>query len=108
LQHLLSVAIRREHGVRDLFDHAVALNPGESSDEYLPGHGERWQAHRGRERQLRVAQDREGEMQTLGELTLVLGVLRAEPEDARVERGEIGGQVAERARLRGAAARSRD
>ena len=98
------MAVWREHRVPDPLDAPVALEPAETSEQHLSADGERGQSKRVGERPVGVAQHREGEVEPLGQLTLVRGLLGAQAEDASAEDAEVLRQVAEGAGLGSAAA----
>src|SRR5262245_57262237 len=87
-------------GVAD--DQRVALEQGE------PGVLERRKAHGRRELQSFVAQDGKGQLESLGHLALVGGVLRREPEDPDALGDQLGMVIAIRAGLWRTAARAGD
>ena len=75
----------------------------------MPGDGEGRQVQRPGKRQLGIGQDRERQMQPLGGLALIIGVLGRQAEQVRhAQRFELGEMVAKAAGLRRAAARAGD
>jgi hypothetical protein len=105
---LLGVAVRWEDGVDDTFDRAVAQEQRGPLEQCHAVDLEGREPQRGREFEPLVGKQRVGQVQPLGGFLLVGSVLRGEAEYPRVGRLKSGVLVAERARLRGAAAGAGD
>ena len=100
------VAVGREDGVEGLRDLPVADDQGDALVEGHPGDLEGRQFQCCRQLELRIAQQREPEMDALGELGLVSLRLSAQAQNHRAALRELPVQVAEGAALRCAAARA--
>ena len=94
--HLLGALVRRKHRIEHLGDHAVVDHPGHALDQRHAVDHEGRQVERARERQVRVRQDRERQVQPLDRLALVVGRLRRQAEQLRdAEPLQVGEMVAE-------------
>src|SRR3954471_23841778 len=100
------MAIRWEHRVEDVLDTRVRDDQCEALEQSLTSGLERRQSQRLREFEVGVRQQRERQVQPLGRLALIVGVLSRQAEYERRTRGaQVLEVVAESARLRCAPAR---
>jgi hypothetical protein len=101
------ILVRRKHRIEHLADDAVVDDKRHALEQRHAGNGERGELHGAGEGKPGIGEDRERQVQALGGLALIVGVLRREPEQVgNAEPIELGEMVAKAAGLGGAAARA--
>src|SRR5262249_8117763 len=96
-QHLIRALVRGKARANDLLNPALPNNQGQPFQETLTLHLECWQTERIAERKCAVAKDLEGKMQAVCHLLLVLGRLRAQPENLGSQLPQLFVQIAKSA-----------
>lgn len=102
------MGIRRKDRVEDVLDPTVAHDERQPLDERLPGNGVSRKAESVGQLEISIAQKREGQSQPFDHFELVLRRLRREPGHGRARIPKVRCMVAEAARLRRAAAGTRN
>ena len=103
------VLVGREDRIERLHDDAVVDDERHAFHSVMPEVVKVGRCKRARKFQIRIGQDRKRQVQPLGGLALIVGILRRQAEDvSNAERLQFGKMVAKTARLRRAAARARN